>query len=128
MREVKLPSGAVLKVNAAPFKDAKALYQAVLKELKEVPVTSKTELGSLYKDFFCVGLSSPIIESCLWECFKRCLINDMKIDDQTFEPVERRDDYMMVCLEVAKENVFPFGKSLYAEYETVMKMMVENPI
>jgi hypothetical protein len=37
MREVKLKSGAVLKLQAAPFKDAKALYQALLREMKGSP-------------------------------------------------------------------------------------------
>lgn len=120
MREVKLPSGAVLKITVSPFTTAKNLYQALLKELKNVQISTKTELASIYKELFCIGFSSPEIEACLWECFKRCTYNggagDLKIDDQTFEPVERRDDYMMVCMEVAKDNILPFAKSLYAEY------------
>ena len=35
MKEVKLPSGAVLIIRLSPFSDSKALYQAVLKELQE---------------------------------------------------------------------------------------------
>lgn len=131
MREVKLPSGAVLKIGAAPFAVAKALYQAVLNELKAIQIDSKTQVASIYKDLFCVGFSSKEIEACLWECFKKCTYNDgrgdLRIDDQTFEPIERRDDYMQVCMEVAKENILPFGKSLYAEYQKALTMIEDTP-
>lgn len=120
MREVKLPSGAVLEVSPSPFAVSKALYQALLKEARGLNISTKAELQSVYKEIFCAGFSSPEIEECLWECFSRCIYRDkrgaLKIDADTFEPVEARDDYMKVCLEVAKENVLPFAKSLYAEY------------
>ncbi len=126
IKEIKLPSGAILKIQVSPFAVSKALYQALLRELKLVPVDTKTEMASLFKDVFCIGFASQAIELCVWECFKRCTYNagngDLKIDDQTFEPVERRDDYMKVCVEVARENVLPFAKSLYAEYVSAQAM------
>lgn len=126
MREVKLPSGATLKVNPSPFGTSKALYQAVLKEFRSVAFSSKTDMAELFKSLFCIGFSSPEIEACLWECFKRCTYNggagDLKIDQDTFEAVERRDDYMVVCSEVAKDNIGPFVKSLFAGYKTFMAM------
>lgn len=126
MRDVKLNSGAVLKVQPAPFAVSKALYQALLKEMKGISVTTQVELSSVFKDLFCVGFSSPEIEACIWECMKRCTYNygagELKIDEGTFEPVERRDDYVKVCIEVARENVLPFFKSLYAEYLTGQAM------
>jgi len=121
MREVKLPSGATLQVTPSPFAEARALYQAILRELRFVEVGSKTEISSLYKDLFCIGFASAAVEACLWECFKRCTYDSgkgaFKIDNQTFEPIEARDDFMTVCIEVAKENVLPFGKSLFAVYQ-----------
>lgn len=126
MREIKLPSGAILKVNPAPFAVSKALYQALLRELKGISIGMNLEVTGMLKDIFCVGFSSKEVEACLWECFKRCTYNsgsgDLKIDDQTFEPVERRDDYMKVCVEVARENTLPFAKSLYAEYLSAQAM------
>lgn len=131
MREVKLPSGATLKIQVSPFAISKALYQALLRELKDLPVNTGMEMASIFKDLFCIGFASPAIEACLWECFKRCTYNggngDLKIDDQTFEPVERRDDYMKVCVEVARENVIPFAKSLYAEYVSAQAMAENIP-
>lgn len=119
-----MPSGAILKITPSPFADAKALYQAILKELKLIHMDSKTEMVNIYKDLFCSGFASEEIEKKLWVCFKRCTYNggagDLKIDESTFEPVERREDYMSACIEVAKENVFPFAKSLYAEYQRAL--------
>jgi len=53
--EIKLPSGAVLKVQVSPFAVSKALYQAILRELKKVSVSAQTEMSALYKDIFCLG-------------------------------------------------------------------------
>ncbi len=131
MRKVTLASGAILTVNASTFAVSKALYQAMLRELKGIQVIGSVEKAQLYKDLFCTGFSSPEIESCLAECFKRCTYNangvELKIDNDTFEPVERRDDYMAVCMEVAKENVLPFVNSLYAEFVKVMGMTETTP-
>lgn len=130
MREVKLPSGAHLKVRPAAFEKSKALYQAILDEAKGIMISSQTDMASVYKDLFCVGFSSRKIEACLWECLSVCTYNnasgsgELKIDKDTFEPVAARDDYLTVCMEVAKENVGPFVKSLYVEYEQTIRMML----
>lgn len=130
-KEVKLPSGAILKVVAAPFAESKALYQALLEEGKGISLGSKGELGDLIKNVFCFGFSSPKIEKCLWDCFSRCLYNDgkneLKIDHDTFEPASARQDYTMVCIEVAKENVAPFTKSLMLLYSQVLEKAESTP-
>ena len=122
MKEITLPSGAILKIQIAPFADAKALYQAVLDELKIVQMSSSTDMTSVFKDLSCIGFSSKKIESCLEQCFKRCLYNDLKLDKDTFEPVDSRQDYIVVCLAVAKENIMPFMKGLYAEFQQFLAM------
>lgn len=131
MKEVKLPSGAVLKITLSPFKNAKALYQAILKEARGLDVGSKTEIATLYKELFCIGFSSEEIEKALWVCLDRCTYNngkgDLRITEDTFEEVSARGDYMNVCMEVAKENVFPFVKSLYAEYQRILAMTEKDP-
>lgn len=121
---IDLPSGAKLKITIAPFVEARALYQAILKELRDIPLSSKTDMASLYKDLFCAGFSSPEVEKCMWVCFGRAQYCDkrgeLKIDAETFEPEETRDDYLTVCMEVAKANTLPFAKSLYAHYKEFM--------
>lgn len=128
MREVKLPSGATLRVASAPFSASKALYQAVLKELKAIPIPAFAKTAgveNMLKDAFCTGFSSPEIDARLVPCLERCMYEwpgepPQKIDGDTFEKVERRQDYLFVLKEVLTENVGPFGKSLYAEYKGVM--------
>jgi hypothetical protein len=66
----------------------------------------------LLRDIICAGFSSPGIEAALEPCMKRCLYNGKKIDQDTFEPEETRQDYSAVCLEVALYNILPFTKGL----------------
>lgn len=128
MKEVVLPSGATLKIQMAPFADSRALYQALLDEAKGLKLDMAAEVdGNFYKDIFCVGFSSKKIEAAIFKCMERCLINDLRITLDTFEPVESRDDYFMVLFEVTQENVRPFTKSLYAQLRHVMSMIQNVP-
>ena len=123
MREVRLPSGALLIVNSAPFADSKALYQALLSETKNVSFSAKSDMGEMLKNFFCAGFSSPLVDRALSRCMERCTVEGSKIDGDTFEAVERRQDYTIVCAEVAKENVGPFLKSLFADFKKGMSIL-----
>jgi hypothetical protein len=130
LKEVKLPSGAVLKITPAPFVAAKALYQAVLKELRGIPMNTNTDVAALYKDVFCAGASSKEIEACVWECLKKCLYCvdgvDNRILPEVFEPVKAREDYTTICLEVAKENISPFVKSLLSEFGPILTSLKKD--
>jgi hypothetical protein len=125
MKEIKLPSGAVLKITPAPFAEARALYQACLEEFKSLKLDPEADVdANLYKDLFCAALASKKIEACIWKCLSRVIYNDgsgdLKVTEDTFEPVNRRDDYITVCYEVASENIRPFMKSLYAQYGQIL--------
>ena len=112
-----LPSGAELEITMPPFAVSRALYQAVLEELKGAKINSSDEVDvNLFKDLFCVMLSSKKVDAALTECMKRATYNGLKIDADTFEPAAAREDYITVCFEVAKVSVIPFLKSLYAEF------------
>ena len=134
-KEIVCPSGAVLKIGLAPFAVSKALYQVILKELKDFKLESSQEMAQLWKDIFCLGFSSEAIDKALWACLSYCTYNDghlgeLKVTEATFEPLKARDDYMLVSIEVGKENIFPFVKSLYAEYKKASEMldsMFESP-
>ena len=115
MREVKMPSGATLKITPAPFSESKALYQALLREVKGIPINKDMPMVELYKSLYTSAFSSAEVEKALWPCMSRCLYNDLKVTPDTFEPVEARQDYEQVCIEVAKENAGPFANRLYAE-------------
>lgn len=123
---MKLPSGAELKVTLSEFMVSKALYQAIAEEAKSLKLDPKAEVDvNLYKDLFCSALSSKRIEECLWECMKRATYNGVKITPDVFEPEDARDDYIVVCMEVARINVLPFMKSLYAQFSTVLPELMQ---
>lgn len=126
-QEFKLPSGASLKYNLAPFKEGRDLYQIVIREMKDVPFNSKREIGEVLKDLALIAMSSKEIEVAIWACLKRARYNDIKITEETFESVDARGDYMTVCFEVAKANLEPFMKSLYAKYGHLLGMTPKSP-
>lgn len=124
MKEVKLPSGRLLKVQVAPFADSKALYMALLEEAKGLKLDPHAEVdANFFKDIFCVGFSSKKIEACINKCSERALIDDSKISPDSFEQVEHRDDYITTIFEIAQENIQPFMKSLSASFGNIARMI-----
>ena len=127
MKKVKLTSGAELSIALAPFADSKALYQACLEEMKSLNFDGTKELDhNFFKDIFCTGLSSKKVEQALTTCMSRCLYDGLKISDETFEPEKARGDYFDVIIEVAKENIMPFTKNLYAKFSPLVEMLVKS--
>lgn len=118
-KEITLPSGATLKLLHTPFSESKELYQAILEELKGVPFSSDSDHIAVLKDLFCAGFASKKVEVSLTKCIKRCLYNATKIDklDEIFDSEKAREDYSIICIEVAMENIRPFMKGLYAGFE-----------
>lgn len=125
-RSVKLASGSTLEVSESPFAISRNLYQAVADEMKEVKVASADETFNLFKDCFCTLLASKRIELALDECMKKAAYNGRRIDADTWEPVQAREDYLEVCFEVAKENLLPFGKNLMQRYGGLFDKLKES--
>lgn len=124
MTEVTLPSGAILQITLSSFPVSKELYQTILEEFKHLNLDGEKEIDpNLFKDIFCTGFSSKKIEKCVWKCMEKAVYNKLKIDENTFEPEEARQDYTTVLMEVAKANVNPFLKSLYAQYSKVLEIL-----
>lgn len=123
MKEFNLASGAVLKISTIPFAEAKALYQAMLKELRGVQFGANVNLTSVMKDLFCSGFSSQEVENALKKCLSRCLYNGVKIDDSTFEPEAARVDYTVVCLRVIEDVSAPFVNGLSVELNRALAMI-----
>ncbi len=122
--KIDLPSGKVLDISTSPFADSRALYQAVLEEVKGLDIDPKTEMDvKFFKDLFCIGLSSKKIESALEKCFDRSTYDGKRITKDTFEPIEAREDYLDVCFHIAKENILPFTKSLSARYSHILEAL-----
>lgn len=127
METITMPSGAQLKIGLAPFKEAKALYQAVLAEGPGIKVESTDKVENAVKDLLCIMLSSARIETALKPCMERCLYGGKKIDDQSFEPKDARQDYVEACYLIAKANIEPFTKSLYARFSQVQDLLKSTP-
>ncbi len=125
-RKVTLPSGAELDVHVAPFKDAKNLFQVVLKEWTgaSLGTFSVVDGGTA---MFAAAFSSPEVEKMLWPCLVRSLYNGAKIVPDTFEPDEARQDFIPVCLEVVQDNILPFTKGLFSGSETQSSKTAANP-
>jgi len=118
MEEITLPSGAKLRISLSSFAVARDLFQAVMEELKSTKISAGTEIDvNLFKELFCSGFASKKIEKAVWECMKKALYDNQKITEETFEPEAARGDYLTVMFEVAKANLNPFMKSLYAVFE-----------
>lgn len=120
---VKLESGVMLEMTMLSFEEGLELFQAVSKEL----INLKLDLGDIdlsslsesdagdakefintIKNAVLSMIVSNDIKSCIKNAFKRCLYNNIKIDESTFEDVESRGDYFIVCWEVLKFNITPF--------------------
>lgn len=127
LKEIILPSGRKLSVNAAPFHDSKRLYQSIGGEFLRVRIDGGQDVEELIKNVICLGFSSEPIEKAIEPCLKRCLYNGVKIDERTFEPEEAREDYLDICVEVAKENIRPFTKSLFAQFKGLITLVGRLP-
>lgn len=122
LHKVTLPSGGEMVFHLAPFAVARELHRAVTEEAKALHLDPKTDIDvNLLKDLFCTGLSSKKIEEQIWRCFEKAMINNQRITEKTFEPEEMRDDYFFACMEVGRENILPFTKSLFAKYKTAFE-------
>jgi len=131
VKEVELPSKAILKIHHTPFEVSLALNEAVIEELKGLQFDSQTDMLKIYKDIFCTGFSSKKIKECLWKCFERCTYNsgngDLKIDKNTFDPMDARQDYAAVCMEVAQYNIAPFVKAHSAKFFQALESLKSSP-
>jgi hypothetical protein len=103
------------------------LYQAILNTGSELNFDPEAKLDTNFlKNIFCKLVASKPIEKAVWKCLARAVYNDEKISMETFEPVSAREDYLTVCWEVARLNVTPFMKPLYANWLPNLKDILGN--
>jgi len=124
IKKIKLPSGAELSLNLAPFADALNLKQVLAGEALGIPISKDLDHFELLKMLACTGFSSKAIEAALQPCLKICLYNGIRIDSKTFEPIEARQDYLPILIAVTKENVEPFTKGLLYGYEDLVSLIL----
>lgn len=107
MAQFTAPSGAVIVINVAPWKNAKALKNAIE---KEVAIGGNYNLSTaLMVD------SSEAVDAALWPCLIRCTRNDEKIVEETFNDPNARQDYYDIVEACVKENLRPLAESLISK-------------
>lgn len=121
---IDMPSGAKLDISVSPFADSRALYQSILEEGKALKLDPEADVDvNFFKDLFCSAMASKKIEAALNKCFERVTYKGLRVDNDTWEPVENREDYFDACFAVAKENITPFTKNLSAKYSLILEML-----
>lgn len=128
MKEITLPSGAILKIGLAPFADSIELFQVLGEEMKKVEIHFTTEIDhELMKNLLCTAIASKPLEAAVWKCLAKCLYGGIRLTKDTFETEEARQDYFAVFYEVVVANVIPFTKNLSAGLLPLMQMMQAIP-
>jgi hypothetical protein len=128
MKEVTLPTGAILGLQMADFEDGTALYQTLCSELVgvQMPVSIQgQDIQSLagmnineLKDGLLKMLGSPKIYAAIWKCMMVCTYtpanssSPVRITKNTFQEASTRKDFLPVAWEVLSFNVGPFFESL----------------
>lgn len=130
MKEVVLQSGSVLRIGDIPFDTANNLKKAVMRQIQGIPIQSSKQLIDLYKDYLCAAFASNEVETCLWECMKRCTYNNgsgnLKIEKTSFESQVGREDFTEIQIEVGQESLLPFSKPLFAALQRMLATGAEN--
>lgn len=127
MKEYKLPSGKLMKYNISSFENGKELYQAVLRECRTLDISTETELHEkLMIQIGMLAFSSKVIEKAIWDCFDKVTIDGERLDKDYFKPEENRQDYFAVQVEIAKANIAPFLKGLYAQFSAIFQSLMKD--
>jgi hypothetical protein len=122
--KVILDSGAQLEITPAPFTEAERLFSAVAACVKSVKIDGAEEVDSIagnlngIKDMFLSCITSKEVKDALLAVLKRCAYNGQKISGwEFFDDMGRREDYLPALWEVAKFNLSPFTKNLFAKFQ-----------
>ena len=129
MEEITLKSGNVLKVNVAPFIDAIRLTNIVAKAFSQRGLDFKIDRDTELKfetlfnknpDAFVKGLADIVFEefvmNVVFKCAERCIYVkrgvSLKINPDTFEDEEAREDFYEIMYKIAYANIKPFFANL----------------
>jgi hypothetical protein len=118
MNTVTLKSGNTLETQAASFKHAWALTQAIAAELSgDLPEMKSSAMDKEMDMSMVLGaalrlVSSPKVYALLWPCFAPCLYNSLRVSEELFEDEKARQDFLPCVIEIVKLNVLPFMKGL----------------
>jgi len=118
--KITLPSGAKLEITPLPYYKAWGVTQRVTRAFEKIDLDIKgidfkniaiTDIVNL-KSPLCAILSSEEIIEAAKECFTRCTYNGLKINDDTFEPIASRMDFLPCVFYALRANISPFFANL----------------
>lgn len=125
--EHKLQSGKTLRFNISTFDNGKNLSQVIARELRTLNVSSITEIDeTLFLQMGLLGISSVEIENAIWLCFDKAVVDGDKLNKEYFKSVANREDYFEICSVIAKANLAPFMKGLYAQFQMLFQEVMKN--
>lgn len=113
---MKLESGVELDITIGSFDECNDLFKAVMREAKDLEISMLTDDAAVFKNAITIALSSDSIEQCVWALAKRCTYGGRKVTKELFADEKAREDYLAVMFEIAKANLRPFMKHLYAKF------------
>jgi len=134
--ELTTASGAEVRINVADFITSMKLKKAIVEAVKD----SDIDIASIDLDKLEVGAIDSILQviltadcsekvnEAIFKCLERCTYNSKKINKETFEPVEAREDYYEIIIACLKENLTPFFKPLFLKLKGLQdKILISNP-
>lgn len=133
MKEVVGNEGAKIVINVAPTRVVMQLRQCLAGVLKEFDIDvdgissieqfvkdakeHQSKWLNLLKNIYCTLQESNRFWALAYECMKHCTYNDQMITERLFDDIpEARIDFDLIVLEVVKENLYPFFKSLLGKF------------
>lgn len=131
-----------LKITPSSFRNAKNLQgafgRALLKNSLNFGLTSINEddilqseisdnsVGEMIRSVLQLVVSDEV-ERGLFVCAEKALYDTQKINEEYFEPVERRSLFYPIMFEIAKVNIGPFIESLFSQFEGLLKIVKGIP-
>jgi hypothetical protein len=127
MPKITLETGSILDITLLPFWEAWEISRVVINELKKLDVEdfkgidfehiNVNDMLNLKTPLCSILASKELIEASK-TCFKKCTYNGLRINDDTFENKEARQDFIIVCYHAIWENISPFFGSLASLFKT----------
>jgi hypothetical protein len=120
-----LPSGAELEVTLLDFEPAFEISQIVTKfvglldiDLKSLEVEKWTSISDVDVNAIKRPLSQILSNSDLVKaankCLVKCLYNNIRISDKTWNEPSARKDYYHAMFYALKDNIFPFFEGVFS--------------
>lgn len=110
MKEFTSSTGTKVAIHEASFKDAIALKNSAQKAFLAQGIALSIETD-LMQAIFALDSNEEVSKN-IFKCLARSTYGSLKITEETFEPVEARNDYYEIVLACLEVNLLPFFKAL----------------